>query len=525
MALLGLVYDAHALTFYVDSSIPQSGNGLSWATAFKTIQEGIDAASEADTVVVAEGTYVENVKLRSNNIVLTSVNPFNRGVVAGTIIDGSQAGPVITFSGGEDETCVVTGFTICNGSDYQGGGVRGNDNHATIKNNTICGNGADWGGGLYRCHGTIQNNTITGNSARFSSGGGLFWCRDGTIQNNIISGNSAAGDGGGLSDCVGTIQNNTITGNSAGRYGGGLSTCEGTIQNNAITGNSAESHGGGLDSCGGTIQNNMIAENSAGEGGGLASCSTIENNVISANSAVSGGGLYSCAGPVQNNIITGNSAKSGGGLHSCGGTIRNNTIAENWAEYSGGGLSHCQAVIRNCTIWGNTAPDESQLLDCYLPTYSCIQDWTRGGEGNIAEDPRFVDPDGPDNNPQTYEDNNYRLRPDSPCIDAGKNEEWMWNDVDLDGNPRISHGRSSMTVDMGAYEYRFSVRGIAAVPGGGIELTWLSTPGQNYTIWWQLDLLAGEWVMGETIPSQGDVTSWTDPAAPNWAKFYRIEMK
>ena len=46
-------------TIYVDKSVASSGDGTSWATAFKTIQEGCDAASssEVDTVLVAPGEY------------------------------------------------------------------------------------------------------------------------------------------------------------------------------------------------------------------------------------------------------------------------------------------------------------------------------------------------------------------------------------------------------------------------------------------------------------------------------------
>ena len=42
-------------------------------------------------------------------------------------------------------------------------------------------------------------------------------------------------------------------------------------------------------------------------------------------------------------------------------------------------------------------------------TYSCIQNWTYGGTGNISLDPRFLDPAHGD----------YHLAPNSPCIDAG----------------------------------------------------------------------------------------------------------
>ena len=47
---------ASAATYYVDGSVSSSGDGTSWDTAFKTIQEGIAAAFSSDTVIVAEGT-------------------------------------------------------------------------------------------------------------------------------------------------------------------------------------------------------------------------------------------------------------------------------------------------------------------------------------------------------------------------------------------------------------------------------------------------------------------------------------
>ena len=49
-------------TIYVDKNVTSSGDGTSWATAFKTIQEGVNAASttEVDTVLVAPGEYGED---------------------------------------------------------------------------------------------------------------------------------------------------------------------------------------------------------------------------------------------------------------------------------------------------------------------------------------------------------------------------------------------------------------------------------------------------------------------------------
>ena len=43
--------------WYVDDAVTSSGNGTSWATAFKTIKEGLDTAASGELVLVADGTY------------------------------------------------------------------------------------------------------------------------------------------------------------------------------------------------------------------------------------------------------------------------------------------------------------------------------------------------------------------------------------------------------------------------------------------------------------------------------------
>jgi len=97
-------------------------------------------------------------------ICLRSANPMDTNVVGNTIIDGHQAGPVVTFTGTENEYCWLSGFTLRNGSAQYGGGVLGGvsdrHTHATIQNNLIASNYADCGGAVALCDGTIQNNTI-----------------------------------------------------------------------------------------------------------------------------------------------------------------------------------------------------------------------------------------------------------------------------------------------------------------------------------------------------------------------------
>ena len=86
------------------------------------------------------------------------------------------------------------------------------------------------------------------------------------------------------------------------------------------------------------------------------------------------------------------------------------------------------------------------------------------GPGNIDIDPLFIDPDGPDDDPDIFEDNNYRLSADSPCIDAGDNTA-VPDDVttDLNGNPRFVDDPATPDsgnpdginpiVDIGAHEF------------------------------------------------------------------------
>ncbi len=435
---------------------------------YATIQTAINAATVGDEIIVSPDTYVENINFGGKNIILRSTEPTNTSVVASTIIDGNNAGSVVTFSGSELTICALSGFTITNGYAPKGGGICGNGTLATIQNNHTTTNTAYYlsyegqqdgrGGGLHDCDGTIQHNTIVGNSAR--GGGGLANC-DALIKNNTISRNAGTGSysfGGGLYECNGAVNSNTIATNSA-HVGGGLALCNGVIQNNAISQNSAGYQGGGLYLCGGTIQNNTITGNS------------------SSGTYSEGGGLYQCDGTIQSNTIVGNSATgsysgTGGGLHSCNGIIRNNTIADNSASggttSSGGGLWNCKGLIINCIIWGNSAAEGSQLVGRATPFYGCVQWWSSGGIGNISADPRFVDP--------THGD--YHLRSDSPCINSG-NKYYLFGEyiADIDGECRVV----GSSVDMGSDEYGSSVDSDGDLLADSDEATQGSAPNNPDT--------------------------------------------
>ncbi len=593
-SLLPFCGTCSAGTWYVDDSVSMSGDGTSWQRAFKTIQEGINAASDGNEVVVAQGTYLENIQFGRKNITLTGTDPTNRMVVEATVINGKRAGSVVTFEGTEKETCVLSGFAIRNGWAFSGGGICGGrgdaHTHATIRNNVISANFADGeGGGMTYCDGIIEENDISGNSAM--AGGGLSQC-NGIIRNNQVASNTADNFGGGVADCGGTIEGNTISGNTAGEEGGGLCFCLGEVRHNTISGNKAlygsglsychgviqsnvisdngptgvASQGGGLYFCSAAISDNTVSRNTAQDGGGLYDCDnllsgntineniasstggglwgcdgTVTGNVVSVNEAqLQGGGLYDCDGLVLGNVVQGNSGGDyGGGLGACDGTIRDNLIAKNWARRGGalwdcaadiesntivdnitasrfrGGLEGCTGKIINCIIWRNIWGGGAQIEECSLPAYSCIEAWNGGGEGNIKANPQFADTD-------------YRLSDSSPCLDAGKNEDWMSEATDLDGNPRISQAFKTRTVDMGAYEYPYLVvliTGIRKVTGGKVQITWTSCPGESYEVWSSLALPKAPWTMAATVPSQGTTTSWTDAAVQPRQKFYKVKFR
>lgn len=202
---------------------------------------------------------------------------------------------------------------------------------------------------------------------------------------------------------------------------------------------------------------------------------------ITGNQASAGGGLWLQSGTVtadnclfRNNLAINGVLGTGGAIASgLDGTLNltNCTVVSNEAmnPAGGGGIylgaSQTTTTLQNCIVWGNLADGFSADVDAQVwasagsitVLHSCIEDDDAFDaiipfdpmllNGNLDDDPSFVDPDGVDNIPNT-DDENYRLNVGSPCIDQG-DDSAVPDDVktDLDGNPRFV-----VTVDMGGYE-------------------------------------------------------------------------
>ncbi len=81
---------------------------------YPTIQAGINASSDGDTVLVAAGTYVENINYNGKNIVVGSLylTTQDTSYISSTIIDGDSSGSIVVFESFEDSTAVLNGFTF-----------------------------------------------------------------------------------------------------------------------------------------------------------------------------------------------------------------------------------------------------------------------------------------------------------------------------------------------------------------------------------------------------------------------------
>ncbi len=416
---------------YVDGSVSSSGDGLVWDRAFRTVQEGIDAAHQAVEdepgvgqceVWVARGTYYIYVDSPQDTVLLKPGAAVYGGFVGYETTrayrnwasyltelsgyDEGGSGRVHHVVTGSDEA-VLDGFTVT------GGWAAGSSPH-------------DCGAGMfnYVASPTVRNCTFSANYAAHHGGGMYNNHSSPTVTGCEFSDNAALSEGGGMYN---VHSSPTVTG------------C--TFSANATV--DVNSSGGGMSN-----------DNSSPT---VTSCTFLGNTT----NVGPGGGMHNLdSSPfVSNCTFLSNTADNGGGMSNshASPTLESCTLSGNYAMSNGGGMYNESGspTVHNCILWGNAASEGPEIYnEGSAPTvvYSNVQGGYSGA-GNIDADPLFVSQEG----------GNLHLGGGSPCIDAANGLEAP--DTDLDGNDRVDDPFSPNTglgppwADMGAYEYQpiFSV--------------------------------------------------------------------
>jgi len=108
-------YCAYSYQVWHVATTGSDDNDGSEGSPFATIQHGINAASDGDTVLVAVGTYVENINYNSKQLVVASHFISSDGdddFISNTIIDGDSTASCVKMSGAGSK---LIGFTLTNG--------------------------------------------------------------------------------------------------------------------------------------------------------------------------------------------------------------------------------------------------------------------------------------------------------------------------------------------------------------------------------------------------------------------------
>lgn len=239
--------------YYVDGGVASSGNGLSWATAFKTIQEGIDAADSHNQAgwtqnyqvwVKGNQTYNENIMVwhgvsvygawagtelptnipdpHPNRNLNTNQTSINGGALGSSVVMAHLPQDRYLSPGTKaiynQLVTVLDGFRPTNGAAEIGGGVSVYKDTVNINATRVQINTAALGGGVYMYDTSgILGDGLTPPSATLLNG-------DSWVFGNTATGvTSYAGYGGGvyIERGVPTVFADVIIGNTA-FFGGGI---------------------------------------------------------------------------------------------------------------------------------------------------------------------------------------------------------------------------------------------------------------------------------------------------------------
>jgi heat shock protein HslJ len=453
---------------YVNQAVAASGDGNTWGTAFKTLQEALTAANNCPSITqvwVAKGTYKPTTGTdRSISFAMKdgvaiyggfaggettlagrpAVNPLT-GNPSTTILSGDigtvgnnadNSLHVINNPDGLTPTAILDGFVITGGNarddldvnnyDKQKGGGMYNRGNPTLTNCSFLNNSAaNYGGAMY------NEGWVNGASRGTSSP---------TLTNCLFQSNSAAAGGAmanygndfdassspTLTNCL--FLNNTA--NGAGGTGGAmfngasyLSTCNPTLNNCSFQSNSATIIGAAM-------WNNGI----------YGTCSpTLTNCSFQANSGPLAAIYNSSENGLCNPSLTNCSFQA-----NSGGAMQN--------ESNGNG-NYCNPTLTNCVLFGNGGGNTiiNRFGAALSASYSLFDNTVTGytGSNNLTT---TTSPFASTASTQlsTCSPAINKGNPASATVANGPYSATAVPATDLAANPRIVGGR----IDMGAYEFQ-----------------------------------------------------------------------
>ncbi|MEA3287223.1 MAG: FISUMP domain-containing protein [Candidatus Marinimicrobia bacterium] len=394
----------------------ESGNGTE-AFPFASIQFGIGASYDGDTVLVYPGTYPESINnIHGKNIVIGSLflTTGDTSNIESTIIDGGENPHTVEFNNSEDSTTTLIGFTVLNGATQ---GIFCENSSPTISN-------------------CIVSQTLT-HSRRG------IWCLGSSprIDNVAVIGNHDIGI------WIGYESHPLITNSTSSNNGGGGIHCtqysNPTLIDVISEGNNDVAAGGGFFAdawCNPILKRVTIRNNQAGYNGGGGvyvghdSNVTLDSVLITGNSATDGGGAIRVVGnatlTATRSEVSNNSSNYNAGSYF--GEDGSTTSFDHCTVYGGGIYlqgyysNTTSATFTNSIIW-----ECSVFAEQYAEFGISFSDIQNGwdGTGNLDLDPLFID----------ALNGNFHLSEDSPCIDTG--------------NPTSPLEPDGSIADLGAYYF------------------------------------------------------------------------
>lgn len=487
---------------FVRSNAASGGNGQSWATAYKCLQDALtDVKNSNGTITevrVAAGTYypdldekkivvkgnvAESFKLY-NGLTIKGGYPANGGLEKERHTSLSDASRNVTVLSGDltqngalrsynvvnfvqaGATAVLDGIDITmgrangsSGASLYGGAIYASAKQLSIQNAIIQNNSSQISGGAIYADKTIISlvNAKVANNTAGAYGGAMFYNTDNlTIKNCTFDGNTSSAHGASLYQIVGGagknhIQNTSFINGYCGGAGGAIyaeAAVDLQIENcNFIKNKTNSGIGGAAIYYSGTkpfdIYNSIFSENTVPSGSGYGACFDFYTSATIS---------------IDNCLFNKNSAYRGGVACVAGSPVINvtystfygNNASLRGACFDGGNYT---LNIKNSILWANTSY-EKIVNECYnTPTITntCFEGGNTN-DGNQNTDPFFVntaDADGADNIFRTNDDG-LQLNDYSLCVDHGTDEAF--------GNLLPAGRPFGLHDDLGAYELVYATK-------------------------------------------------------------------